>query len=449
MLTVVRRARCSVAQPPAFAQDTTGTIEGAVTDTTRRVVAGARSSARNLDTGFTQETTSAADGFYRLLLLPVGRYSADRRSAAVRARWCRSRFRSTSARPCASTLQLDAAARHRDGHRRRRQRSWSTRPPTRSARVVTGRELVDLPLNGRNFTQLGLLQTGVAPLTAGVATAGGSLRQGQAYAVNGMRPEQNVYLVDGAQNMNRMDGGYALRLPVDAIAEFRILTQSAPPEFGGTGGATTSVVTRSGGNQLHGSLYEFLRNDAFDARQLLLGEGRAARSRTSSAARSAARSKQDRALFFGYYEGLRNRQGITTTATVPTAAERRGDFSGLGTPLLNLAAGGMPFPGNQIPDGGHQPGRAERAGPVSARQRLAVDLPRDAGRHQRLRPGRRPRRLQRVAERSVLRPLLVLGRPQPQPDLGPRHRRARLPDARRPSTHAATVSQQRTSSRRR
>ena len=88
-----------------------------------------------------------------------------------------------------------------------------------------------MPLNGRNFTQLGLLQTGVAPLTAGVATAGGSLRQGQAYAVNGMRPEQNMYLVDGAQNINRMDGGYALKLPVDAIAEFRILTQSAPPEY--------------------------------------------------------------------------------------------------------------------------------------------------------------------------------------------------------------------------
>ena len=163
-------------------------------------------------------------------------------------------------------VQLSRGDRHRDRHRRRRACSSWTRPATRSGAVVTGREIVDLPLNGRNFTQLGLLQTGVAPLTAGVATAGGSLRQGQAYAVNGMRPEQNVYLVDGAQNINRMDGGYALKLPVDAIAEFRILTQSAPPEFGGTGGATTSVVTRSGSNQFHGNLYEFVRNDAFDAR---------------------------------------------------------------------------------------------------------------------------------------------------------------------------------------
>lgn len=125
---------------------------------------------------------------------------------------------------------------------------------------------MDLSLNGRNFTQLGLLQTGVAPLTAGIVTAEGSLRQGQVYAVNGMRPEQNRYLVDGAQNHNRMDGGFALKLPVEAIAEFRILTQTAPPEYGGTAGATTSVVTRSGTNQFHGALYEFVRNDAFDVR---------------------------------------------------------------------------------------------------------------------------------------------------------------------------------------
>jgi hypothetical protein len=81
-------------------------------------------------------------------------------------------------------------------------------------KVVSGREVLDLPLNGRNFTQLGLLQTGVAPLTAGVTTGGGTLRQGQAYAVNGMRPESNLYLLDGAQNINRMDGGYALTIPL-------------------------------------------------------------------------------------------------------------------------------------------------------------------------------------------------------------------------------------------
>ena len=174
--------------------------------------------------------------------------------------------------------------------------------------VVTGRELVDLPLNGRNFTQLGLLQTGVAPLTAGVATAGGTLRQGQAYAVNGMRPEQNAYLVDGAQNQNRMDGGYALRIPVDAIAEFRILTQSAPPEFGGTGGATTSVVTRSGGNRYHGSLYEFLRNDVFDAKGYFAEEVEPLKQNQFGGTLGGP-IRRDRVFFFGYYEGSPQQAG--------------------------------------------------------------------------------------------------------------------------------------------
>jgi hypothetical protein len=86
--------------------------------------------------------------------------------------------------------------------------------------VVTGREIVDLPLNGRNFTQLGLLRAGAAPLTSGLEQAGGPMRQGETYAVNGTRPEQNTYTIDGGQNLNRMDGGYALKIPVDAIAGF-------------------------------------------------------------------------------------------------------------------------------------------------------------------------------------------------------------------------------------
>ena len=256
-------------------------------------------------------------------------------------------------------------------------------------RVVTGRELVDLPLNGRNFSQLGLLQTGVAPLTSGVATAGGTLRQGQAYAVNGMRPEQNVYLVDGAQNMNRVDGGYALKVPVDAIAEFRILTQSAPAEYGGTGGATTSVVTKSGGNQYHGSLYEFVRNDSFDARNFFSEDVEPLKQHQFGGTMGGP-AKKDKIFYFGYYEGFHNDQGVTTTSTVPTPQQRTGDFSDLGVPLLNIAAGGVPFPGNKLPPQAINPVATERGQPVSARQRLAVDLPRD---------GRRPEQVNQAGGR--------------------------------------------------
>ncbi len=343
---------CLLPPVAAAAQDTTGTIEGVVSDPTGAVVAGARVTARNLDTGFAKEAAAGGDGFYRLLLLPVGQYSLT-----VEAPQFAVTVREPIQVNVTQTVRVNAQLDVRSVTETVTVAGGAQLVETAAnalGRVVTGRELVDLPLNGRNFSQLGLLQTGVAPLTAGVVTAGGSMRQGQAYAVNGMRPEQNMYLVDGAQNMNRMDGGFALRLPVEAIAEFRILTQSAPPEFGGTGGATTSVVTRSGGNQLHGSLYEFVRNDAFDARNFFSAEVEPLK-QNQFGGTAGGPIRRDRILFFGYYEGLQNRQGITTTATVPTAAERRGDFSALGSPLLNLAAGGVPFPGNQIPDAAINP----------------------------------------------------------------------------------------------
>jgi TonB-dependent Receptor Plug Domain len=97
-------------------------------------------------------------------------------------------------------------------------------------------------------------------------TEGGSLRAGQSYVVNGQRPEANNFLLDGAQNVDRMDGGFAWRIPIDAIAEFRILSNTASAEYGGNMGSITSVVTRSGGNRFHGTAYEFFRNDVFDTR---------------------------------------------------------------------------------------------------------------------------------------------------------------------------------------
>ncbi len=337
---------------PAAAQDPTGTIEGVVSDSTGDVVQNAEVLVVNLGTGLVRQTTSAADGFYRVPLLPVGDYSVTV-TAPQFAPLVREPLHVTIGQSLRADLQL-AVATLEETVTVPGGASLVDSTSNTLGRVVTGRELVDLPLNGRNFTQLGLLQTGVAPLTFGIATAGGSLRQGQAYAVNGMRPEQNVYLVDGGQNHNRVDGGYALRLPVDAIAEFRILTQSAPAEYGGTGGATTSVVTRSGGNQYHGSAYEFVRNDVFDARNFF-SEDVEPLNQHQFGGTIGGPIARNRAFFFGYYEGFRNKQGITTSATVPTQLEREGDFSEMGVPLLNIAAGGVPFPDNKIPQAAINP----------------------------------------------------------------------------------------------
>jgi hypothetical protein len=330
----------------AGAQDPTGAIEGTVSGPTAAAVGGARVVVRNIDTGLAREAASGADGHYRVGALPVGGYvlTVD---APQFASYVQQPIQVNVNGSVHADVQLTAAAAAETVTVTGRAQLVDISSNALGS-VVTGREILDLPLNGRNFTQLGLLQTGVAPLTAGLATAGGSMRQGQAYAVNGARPEQNVYLVDGAQNINRMDGGYALRLPVDAVAEFRILTQTAPAEFGGTGGATTSVVTRSGGNQLHGSLYDFVRHDTFDSRNYFASDVEPLKQQQFGVTMGGPLRK-DRVMFFGYYEGFRNDSGITTSATVPTPGQRVGDFSDLGVPLLNLAGGGTPFPGNRIP----------------------------------------------------------------------------------------------------
>jgi hypothetical protein len=166
----------------AFAQDPTGTIEGAVADKTGSVIPAARVTAKNLATGFTREVAAADDGFYRLPLLPVGEYSLSVEAPKF-AKLVQQPIQVTVSQTMRVDVQLDLQS-----------VTETVTVPGRAqlvdsstnalGRVVTGREILDLPLNGRNFTQLGLLQTGVAPLTAGVATAGGSLRQGQAYAVD-------------------------------------------------------------------------------------------------------------------------------------------------------------------------------------------------------------------------------------------------------------------------
>src|SRR5580698_9158065 len=211
--------------------------------------------------------------------------------------------------------------------------------------VVSAAEATDLPLNGRDLTQLGLLQPGVAPMTTGLAEAGGIARAGQAFAVNGERPESNNYLLDGASNVDSVNGGYAIRVPVDAVSEFRILTLNAPAEYGNNSGATVSVVTKSGSNAFHGDLYDFVRNSAFDARNFFAATTEPLH-RNQYGATLGGPLRKDKDFFFLYYEGQRDSEGKTQGAIVPTAGERAGIFPG----LINVfTQQPFNFPNNQIP----------------------------------------------------------------------------------------------------
>lgn len=225
---------------------------------------------------------------------------------------------------------------------------------TSLGKAVLSRELLSLPLDGRNFSQLGVLQPGVVPITPGLAQAGGSLREGQAYAVNGQRPESNNFLIDGASNFSSVDGGFILKPPIDAISEFRILTNGANAEFGHSAGSTTNIITRSGSNRFHGAAWEFLRNDAMDARNYFAPQVEPLK-QSQFGGTLGGPIRKDKTFFFAYYEGFRNRQGETQSATVPSLLERQGNFSqtidpstGKVNPLINEFTG-QPFPGNQLP----------------------------------------------------------------------------------------------------
>jgi hypothetical protein len=336
----------------ALAQDASGSLEGRLTDKNGAAVANATIVLKNIETNAIRNQVSDADGFYSLVQLSVGHYSLSVDAPGF-AHFSESPIDITVSQTGRIDITLALASVKESVTVNDTPASIDTSTNT-LGKVVSGREVLDLPLNGRNFAQLGLLQAGVAPLSAGLATEGGSLRAGQSYAVNGQRPEANNFLLDGVQNVNRMDGGFALKIPIDAIAEFRILTNTAPPEYGSNTGSTTSVVTRAGGNQVHGTAYEFFRNDALDTRNYFSSAVEPLK-QNQFGVTAGGPIRVDRLFFFSYYEGFRNRQGITTSATVPTDAQKRGDFSGIGHPLINFAAGGVPFPNNQIPPAAFNP----------------------------------------------------------------------------------------------
>lgn len=306
------------------AQQITGSIRGTVTDPSGAVVEGATVSAKRSETGLTRTTTTDRTGAYLLLELPVGHYQLQVERAGFQTY-----LQQGISLDVNQTATIPVGLKVGTGNEKvevNADADLIQGTVTSLGTVVSEREVLDLPLNGRNFTQLGLLQPGVVPLTPGLAEAGGSLRAGQAYAVNGQRPESNNFLIDGANNFNGVDGGFVLKPPVDAVAEFRILTHNANAEFGNSLGSTTNIITRSGTNQLHGALWEFFRNDVFDATNFFATRTEPLKQNQFGASLGGP-VRKDKTFLFGFYEGFRNRQGETQSSTVPSVAERSGDFS--------------------------------------------------------------------------------------------------------------------------
>jgi Carboxypeptidase regulatory-like domain/TonB dependent receptor len=306
------------------AQQITGSIHGSIIDSSGAVVQSAVVTVTQVETGLVRSATSDRNGNYLLVELPVGHYRVE--VAATGFRTYVQGGISLDVNESATvpvrlvvgsgTQQVEVNA----------NAELVQNTVTSLGQTVMQREILDLPLDGRNFSQLGVLQPGVVPLTPGLLEAGGPAREQEGYAVDGQRPESNNFLIDGADNVSSVDGGFVLKPPIDAIEEFRILTHNANAEFGRNTGSTTNIITRSGTNSFHGALWEFLRNDAMDSSDYFTRSVQPLKQNQFGATFGGPIIKE-KTFFFGYYEGFRNRQGESVPATVPSTLERQGNFA--------------------------------------------------------------------------------------------------------------------------
>jgi outer membrane receptor protein involved in Fe transport len=336
-------------------QQITGSIRGTVSDPSGAIVQAATVTARHIETGLTRIAITDRQGEYVLVELPIGHYQLETQAKGFQTYLQQGISLDVNQTATvgihlklgAETQQVEVSA----------NAALVQSTVSSLGQTVMEHEILDLPLDGRNFSQLGLLQPGVVPLTPGLLEAGGPARQNQAYAVDGQRPESNNFLIDGADNVSSVDGGFVLKPPIDAIAEFKILSHNANAEFGRNTGSTTNIVTRSGSNSFHGAAWEFLRNDAMDSSDYFTQSVQPLKQNQFGATFGGPIVK-DKTFFFGYYEGFRNRQGETAPATVPSAAERQGNFAQLCTSIngdsINQTSGlcvnsqGQPDPNGQL-----------------------------------------------------------------------------------------------------
>jgi hypothetical protein len=339
--------------PRSTAQITAGSVTGSVLDQSGGAVPGATLRLSNENTGAVRSAKTNSSGIYVFTLVPPGPYRlAVQRTGFATVVQTHVRILVNEATRVDFTLHPAAV---------QTTVTVSGAPPalqTQSAAVggVLGHEVInDLPLNGRNFVQLVALEPG-AISTEKLPGGGVSYLTsafGGNYIVNGAPSDATSFVLDGIEMRDVNDTRVGFEPTVDAIQEFNFQAINYSAQFGGAAGGVTNISSRGGTNQLHGSAWEFLRNDAFDARNFFNTTKPEYRQNQFGGAIGGPIAK-NKMFFFASYEGLRIVQGLSQAETVPTLAERMGDFSA-GSPIfdplsVNPSTGlRNPFPANQIP----------------------------------------------------------------------------------------------------
>jgi hypothetical protein len=325
------------------AQTVRGVIEGVVADPASQPIPGAAVTLTSDQTGSKRTVTSNAQGEFTIPLVPPGTYVIQS---------AKDGFRDV---PRRLTLEVD-----QEIHVDLRMLVGSPdvveipsiQPLLRTETsamggVIDNQMVVGLPLDGRNFYQLSLLLPGVAPSAEGSA---GSVRGAFSIEVNGVREDGNNFLLDGAYNGDPKLNGVSVTPSVDAIREFEVATSTYDTSFGRNAGGQVNVVTRSGGNQFHGTAYEFFSNAALNGTNFFApaGEPTPRYQRNQFGGTLGGPLAKNRSFFFVDYQGTRSNVGQPLVTNVPTAAERIGDFSQ--SSLLPIdPTTGQPFPGLKIP----------------------------------------------------------------------------------------------------
>jgi outer membrane receptor protein involved in Fe transport len=310
----------------AWSQSARARILGRVLDPQGAVVAGANITVTNTQTGVESHTVTASDGTYQVLELPIGSYKVE----ANKLGFTKSvtppyTLEINQAQRVDLTLAVGAESQIVEVNAS--SATVETVNPTLGA-TVASRPIVNLPLNGRNVLDLALLQPGVTPTNDDNSnTSAGT------FNISGGRSDSVTYLLDGGINNNLLSNGVVYNPNPDAVAEFRVLTSNYTAEYGRNSGGIISVVTKSGTNGIHGSAFEFLRNDALNANSYFNKQAGAPRDvlkRNQYGGTVGGPFVKDKVFWFASYQGQRlsaiENNGIQT---VPTPAMLQGDFSGL------------------------------------------------------------------------------------------------------------------------
>jgi hypothetical protein len=315
-----------------------GTISGTVTDPSSAVVTGATVTVTNVGTGQSVILTTDTDGSYTARLLHIGTYSVEVAAKGFE-KTIQTGIDLNVNQVAKVDLQLKVGAANQITEVTTAAPLIATETSSLGT-VETQERIENLPLNGRLFTQLAWLGPGSSPgSSSGIGLSGSTddNRPGIQLAVNGLWAFDNNFLLDGVDNNGIGDGTIAVNPSPDAIGEFRVEENSMKAEFG-RGGAAVNAVLKSGTNGIHGGVFEYMRNDALDARNyfdaVALGP-KAPLHRNQFGAFIGGPIIKNRTFFFADYQGSRLHEGLSDTGTVPTAKMRTGDFSELGLTLYD------------------------------------------------------------------------------------------------------------------